>query len=119
MTSEEKAVLVECQRREDEIAAQPNSPKHRTWDRRALDELREYGPEFSSNLWFGNEGDPVPERFRSRFLRAVWKLAADGLLVPTRTGARLSHLKLTEQGRQAVAAMDTATDAPQDGRADE
>jgi hypothetical protein len=107
MTDDEKVILMECLKRQDEIAARPNPPKGRRWERLELDELREYGPRFSVPDWFGDEDGFIPERYRSRFLRTVWKLAEAGLVRATRTGARLSHIRLTDAGRAALTGATT------------
>lgn len=102
-SDEERRVLLECRRREVEIAAMKPPPKWATWDRKDYDDVVEYGPRYSPAAWFVGEGEQLlPDRYRVRFLRAVRSLGARGLLRLTATGGRLTHVKLTPEGLKVV-----------------
>lgn len=99
MTAEERMILAECARRMDEVEATPK-PRNR-WDAKDLEERKAIGPEYRPSEWFG-DGGSVPERHRSRLLKAIWSLAASGLLTTTSRGGRLTNIKLTDEGRKAA-----------------
>ncbi len=101
MRDEERAVLVECLRRQREIAARAEPPARDRWGRREWEELREYGPSYRPAEWFG-DGSPIPEKYRTRFLRAVHALAAAGLVRRTGVGGRLTNVKLTPEGERVA-----------------
>jgi hypothetical protein len=85
-----------------EIAARPVPAA--TWQAAELADLRRFGPAFDASGWF-NGGDPLPERERIRFLRAVRRLAHAGLMTFTRINGRLRHVKLTAAGEREAAAL--------------
>lgn len=98
----EKMVLSECVAREKQIAATPKPPEHRRWDLREWEELRDYGPAYSSGEWFGDERGHLPEKIRSRILRAIRELERRGFIVCTNNGSRLGWMKTTDEGRAAL-----------------
>lgn len=101
MTIEMKLVLLECLFRENQIAAAIRPPKWQKWGRMIDAELREYGPRYSPAEWFGG-GQPLEEKMRVRYLRAVHKLQKDGQLAVTTVSDKLAYLKLTAAGREAA-----------------
>ncbi len=111
MSSERDDILRECLARERDIEATPKPAKGNIWALREWEDQQEYGPPFSVPEWFGDEDNFIPERYRSRYLRALWQAHDDGLLIGTRTGARLSNVKLTEAGRKLAEELSIAEEA--------
>ncbi|MBA4068195.1 MAG: hypothetical protein C0501_31740 [Isosphaera sp.] len=105
LSAEERQLLAECSRRQQEIAARKSPPKWQAWAVRDWEDAREYGPRYLPSGWFTGGRELLPEKFRVRFLRAVRGLAARGLLTPTRTGNRLTHVKLTAEGQRVAAEL--------------
>jgi hypothetical protein len=98
-------LLRELLRRTQEIEAAPRPPDWRSWDMRRWAEDREYGPLYAPRDWFGG-GEPLPEAERVRYLRAVRRLAGEGLLtmIVSERGGKLQRLRLTRAGRAAAEA---------------
>lgn len=103
-TDEERQLLTECARRMAEVAATEPPPAWATWDRRDFDLLREFGPRYSPGEWFPSD-QVMPEKYRQRYLRAVHRLAARGLLTMGQVGGRLAHVRLTPAGERAAAGL--------------
>jgi hypothetical protein len=103
-------VRTELARREAGIASRPRPPAWRTWDVRAGADDREFGPRYSP-AWVGDAA--ATEARRVRLLRTVYRLADAGLLVTsTSEGGRLERIRLTADGRSAIApATDGTTPA--------
>jgi hypothetical protein len=111
LSSEAKGVVVECGERMAEILARPDPPAWKTWEAVELDELRRCGPRYTPAAWFG-DGQPLPERVRVRFLRAVLGLEEAGLVKGTKSaGGRLTFLRLTPEGERVYAEI-TGKPAP-------
>lgn len=103
LTDTERQIMTTCRDLEAEIAARPQPGAWQRWERDELDHLKRYGPLYRPSEWFGG-GRPIPEKYRVRYLRAINKLIAAGLLTGATTeGNRLAHLRLTEAGAQAIA----------------
>lgn len=104
MNANERAVLEAVVAAEAEIAARPEPPAYRRWERDDLRALREYGPAYSPASWFC-EGQTLTPAVSARYLRASRGLAAAGLVVLTHSaGGRLQHIAITAAGRAALAA---------------
>lgn len=98
---EERDLIVACVLRMRIIAERPAPPKWRTWDRRDHDDEVQYGPRYRPSQWFVGDGEQVqvmPEKYRTRYVRACHRLEAVGLLEITTSGGRLAHVKLTTEG---------------------
>ena len=109
MNREHERILVECLRRTEENAAW-EPPAWRQWDvLERLDQV-EHGPRYGCGAWFG----PVTEAQRMRYRRALDDLACDGLLTLVRTGPRLTHVKLTEDGMHVARELAGRQPAAQD-----
>jgi hypothetical protein len=103
LTRDDLAILVltELARREAEITTRPRPPAWRVWDARPDADDREFGPRYSPT-WFGDAA--ATEARRVRLLRTVYRLADAGLVAVTKSeGGRLERLRLTADGRAAVA----------------
>lgn len=99
LTDIERSILTELAAREAAIAARPEPPAYRSWDRHNWQLDREHGPRYSPS-WFG-EGAST-EAGRQRHYRAVRRLGGLGLLEEVVTpGGRLVRLKSTPAGREA------------------
>ena len=99
INDEERQIVIECRRRMVEIASRKNPPAWQKWEQRDLDELRRYGPRYAPSEWFCGEGEQtLPEKYRTRFLRAVRSLEVKELLELTTTSGRLTNVKLSEAG---------------------
>ncbi|MBP3956702.1 hypothetical protein J8F10_15615 [Gemmata sp. G18] len=102
LTDTEREILTAVRDRMTEVAALPDPPNWKHWQVEELRELREYGPRYAPADWFGG-GNPLPEKVRVRYLRAINKLMDTGFLDGTTTdGGRLAWLKLTPAGEQAI-----------------
>lgn len=104
MTAAEQLILIECQTRQDAIAATIGAPESGSiLERTEQNNARLNGPRYVPSDWFGEDGKPLPEAERVRFLRAVHKLASAGFLAVTRNGAgRVERIRLTQSGRAEV-----------------
>ena len=103
MTRDELAgvVLVEVAKRCEEVETRPEPPKWKSWEWRDFRDDREYGPRYSPT-WFGE----LSEANRQRTLRTVYRLSEDGLIdVVKSENGRLERVRLTEEGKKAVAEM--------------
>jgi hypothetical protein len=103
---EARAVLLELLVRTRAIARRPRPPAWRSWEVERWQDDREWGPLYSPAEWFGG-GESIPEYLRVRYLRAIRKLAADGLLtmIMSESGKRLERLRLTEAGQRLAEAL--------------
>ncbi|WP_439622503.1 hypothetical protein [Gemmata sp.] len=96
---EERDLIVACALRMRHIAERPAPPKWQTWSRRDHDDEVQYGPRYQPSQWFvGEGGERMPEKYRTRYVRACHKLEARGVLEITTSGGRLAHVKLTAEG---------------------
>jgi hypothetical protein len=110
MKPEQIRVLIECYRRQQALLA----PRQRrpAWGRYSKDRYRQagidldaeeqsvIGPRYSAFGWFP---DCTTERQRQRYRRAVDGLVRNtGLLIGTKTGGRLTHLRLTPEGQEVA-----------------
>jgi hypothetical protein len=87
-----------------EIAATPDPPQWREWDRRELEELRECGPRYLPSEWFCKD-QMIAEKYRVRYLRALHALADAGIVELTTNGGRVYGVKLTEEGQKIAATL--------------
>jgi hypothetical protein len=110
MTTELRAVLIECLKREDALKTAAAPPKWQTWEYEPyLDEL-EFGPAWAPADWFGGDVG-LTDAQRMRFVRAVHAAATAGLVTITLgpDGRRIAHVQLTDAGRSQAGAMLSAT----------
>lgn len=68
-------------------------------------EDREHGPLYSASEWF-SEGKPMPSLYRTRFRRAVERLAKLGLVTVYSPDGRTTRLKLTAEGEKVTAPIE-------------
>lgn len=88
--------------------ATPRPEPWKTWETSPYDEATLHGPEYELRAWLGRD---LLEHERKRFARALADLEAAGLVVTWRRwGRRLSHVKLTEAGKAAVAELEAPCD---------
>jgi len=110
----ERLILTKCLRLMREIAERPR-PRRFSLAEAAWEDDREYGPTYSPGEWFPapRDGLALTEAGRVRFLRAVWRLADEGLLVPVLPfrGKRLERIRLTQAGEKVAAELLAAEDA--------
>lgn len=110
LSAAERMVLTACRVRMREIAGRKAPPKGDRWAAADLDELREYGPRYLPASWFG-DGEPLPERVRVRFLRALRGLEARDLVETTAgEGGRLTWVKLSAEGERVAASPHTGAE---------
>src|SRR5262245_33457357 len=111
LTDLERTILLACRSREERLARSKPSGvyqgHHKERCRLAgLDaevrEQKEFGPRWNATDWGVADGSEAAQR---RAIRAVYNLGATGLLSLTRTGRRLTHVKLTESGRKVAQAL--------------
>jgi len=97
MKPEHRSILLECLRREREIAARPEPRPWFEWEVQAHEDDVLFGPKYRFGEWFGDH----PNRVRQAYLRAVYELGGEpGLLELTRSGGgRLERVRLTDEGR--------------------
>jgi hypothetical protein len=101
------AVLCEAAARWDEARARPKPPRWHSLDAAEYELARDFGPRYSPT-WFGDL--TATEAGRQRVLRTVYRLAGAGLLEVFKSAAgRLERVRLTGEGRAAVAGLRTAS----------
>ncbi len=101
ISSIERQVLIEVGKRVAEFDTRTPPPAWKTWALQEYEEIRDYGPRYSPADWFGG-GQGIPEKYRVRYLRAVYSLRDRGLIVTAGVNRRLTNVKLTEAGRAAL-----------------
>lgn len=101
-----EVVLVEIARQERRIKRRPRPKPWRKWDVWRDEDDRAMGPKYSS-AWFSEA--TRSEAGRQRHLRAVYALAAANLVSLVKSeGGRLERVRLTRNGRKAVAELEAA-----------
>lgn len=103
LTPEEKEILLATAVRQLDFLTQPKRWRPR-WEQARHELIAECGPEYSPSQWFGG-GEPLPEPVRARYLRAVYRLDARGLVMATIVGERLRHVILTPAGAAVAATL--------------
>jgi hypothetical protein len=104
LSAEEREVVAVCGRLMGEIARRKRPPQWDVWGQRELADLKSTGPRYHPSTWFGS-GAPVPERYRLRYLAAVHRLVARGLMERSGPAGRTTHLKLTPDGLKLAAQL--------------
>ncbi len=120
LSPEQREIIRECAKRMAEIAATPDPPKWAEWDRRELQELRDYGPRYLPSEWFCKD-QMIAEKYRVRYLRALHALADVGLVEITTNGGRVHWVKLTKEGQKiaALTKRSAKTNPPPIGQPDD
>ncbi|WP_146451958.1 hypothetical protein [Bythopirellula polymerisocia] len=102
ITPLQKVVLLETQRRTQELAEIPRPPADWHCQRIAYDAEIEHGPQYSGLDWFG----PKNASQQYKLLRDIRKLEALGLLTVNKAdGRRITNLQLTTRGLNAVSQL--------------
>jgi hypothetical protein len=99
LDAEESAVLLELHARTLEFRNLPPVKPWQWWEQSERDDLAANGMRYAANDWFG---PGLLERERVRYLRAIQRLAAVGLLTIVKTGPRMTHLRITDEGEKAA-----------------
>lgn len=99
-------ILRAVAQRQEEIDTRPQPPRWKVYEAAGDADDREYGPRYTPT-WFGERGET--EARRVRLLRTVYRLADAGLLAVVKSeGGRLERVRLTDEGRAAVAELPAA-----------
>ena len=99
-------MLLACRREMAAVAATPAPPEWQSWWGRAWQEEQEHGPRYRPAAWFARGDEPMPDRFRTRYLRAAHGLAGMGLVRIATLGGKLAFLRLTPSGERVAAALE-------------
>ena len=108
MRTEHARILVECRARHYAITVAAEPPDWKPYEVREHFDGVEHGPRYLPGEWFGRLSDAE----RQRYMRAVYDLDAEGLLVAFKTeGGRLQRIKLTPAGETKAAELTASTEA--------
>ena len=98
----QQRILLRCLEFQREIDTAEEPPSEEWWNRKELARLREHGPQYQLQQWFGTP----PESVRQRLRRAISRLESSGLLTVHRPfGKRLSNIKLTDAGLEIASSL--------------
>lgn len=98
-----RLALLEVDRQWEAARSRPRPPAWRCWALQEYENDLEYGPRYSPT-WFGDLTGT--EAGRVRVLRTLYRLADAGLVIVVKSeGGRLERLRLSPEGREAVASL--------------